>query len=180
MALEHLEFLEEYREDNRIEAKRAQGGLPQSLWETYSAFANTLGGVILLGVAEHKRDGSLYSVPLFDPEELVEEFWSMVRDRSVVSVNLLAATRWWPSSSPGPRPRTGPCTSARTPTPAPTTAGGRGTTAVPAGRWRPCSRTGRPCGRSKPHREAPGHACCACPGASVCRKISVKTNQPES
>ncbi len=89
MALEHLEFLEEYREDNRIEAKRAQGGLPQSLWETYSAFANTLGGVILLGVAEDKRDGSLYSVPLFDPEELVEEFWSMVRDRRVVSVNLL-------------------------------------------------------------------------------------------
>ena len=89
MALEHLEFLEEYREDNRIEAKRAQGGLPQSLWETYSAFANTLGGVILLGVAEDKGDGSLYSVPLFDPEELVEEFWSMVRDRSVVSVNLL-------------------------------------------------------------------------------------------
>ena len=88
MALEHLDFLEDYREDNRIEAKRAQGGLPHSLWETYSAFANTLGGVILLGVAE-REDGALYSVPLFDPEELAEEFWSMVQDRQVVSVNLL-------------------------------------------------------------------------------------------
>lgn len=72
----------------RIEAKRAQGGLPHSLWETYSAFANTLGGVILLGVAEAK-DGSLYSVPLLDPEELVEEFWSIVQDPKLVSANVL-------------------------------------------------------------------------------------------
>ena len=86
--LEELDFLSDYREDNRIEAKRAQGGLPHSLWETYSAFANTLGGVILLGVAE-AEDKSLYSVPLFDPRELVDEFWEMVNDPSVVSVNLL-------------------------------------------------------------------------------------------
>ena len=87
-AMEELDFLEEYQEDNRIEAKRAQGGLPHSLWETYSAFANTLGGVILLGVAE-AEDKSLFSVPLFDPQELVDEFWSMVRDPTVVSANLL-------------------------------------------------------------------------------------------
>ena len=86
--MEHLEFLSEYREDNRIEAKRAQGGLPHSLWETYSAFANTLGGVILLGVAE-AEDKSLFSVPLFDPQELIDEFWSMVRDPAVVSANIL-------------------------------------------------------------------------------------------
>ena len=86
--LEHLDFLNEYREDNRIEAKRAQGGLPHSLWETYSAFANTLGGVILLGVAE-AEDKSLYSVPLFDPQELVDEFWDMVNDPAVVSTNIL-------------------------------------------------------------------------------------------
>lgn len=87
-SLDHLDFLDEYKEDNRVEAKRAQGGLPHSLWETYSAFANTLGGVILLGVAE-AEDKSLYSVPLFDPQELVDEFWDMVNDPTVVSANIL-------------------------------------------------------------------------------------------
>ena len=87
--MDTLEFLSEYREDARIEAKRAQGGLPHSLWETYSAFANTLGGVILLGVAEDETDKSLYSVPLFDPQALAEEFWDMVNDPEVVSANIL-------------------------------------------------------------------------------------------
>ena len=85
-----LLHLEKYQENNRIEAKKALGGLPRSLWETYSAFANTLGGVILLGVEECK-DKSLRAVDLPEPEKLVAEFWEIVQDKNKVSVNLLKA-----------------------------------------------------------------------------------------
>ena len=81
--------LGKYRENNRIEAKKAQGGLPRSIWETYSAFANTVGGIILLGVVENP-DKSFSSVPLADPEALVRDFWNGVNNRSIASVNILS------------------------------------------------------------------------------------------
>jgi len=77
-----------YRENNRIEAKKALGGLPESIWETYSAFANTLGGIILLGVIE-QEDKSFASVWLPDPELLAEDFWRDVNDPAIVSANIL-------------------------------------------------------------------------------------------
>ena len=32
-----------------LEAKRAEKDVPKSIWASYSAFANTIGGLILLG-----------------------------------------------------------------------------------------------------------------------------------
>ncbi len=80
--------LQNYREDSRIEAKQALGGLPESLWETYSAFANTDGGIILLGV-EELEDKSLHAKDLLDPQWLLDDFWAVVSDPARVSVNLL-------------------------------------------------------------------------------------------
>ena len=77
-----------YRENGYVEAKEALGGLPESLWETYSAFANAQGGVILLGVGENP-DHSFRILELLDPEGLLEEFWAIVRNPEYVSVNLL-------------------------------------------------------------------------------------------
>lgn len=85
-----LDHLEKYTENNRIEAKKALGGLPHSIWETYSAFANTLGGVILLGVEEY-RDKTLHTVDLPDPEALVREFLESANDPNKASVNLLTS-----------------------------------------------------------------------------------------
>ena len=85
-----LQKLENYRENNRIEAKKALGGLPQSIWETYSAFANTLGGIILLGVKEDP-DRFLQAVDLPDPDKLIKDFWDTINNSNKVSVNILSS-----------------------------------------------------------------------------------------
>lgn len=88
MTMINLSDLEEYRENNRIEAKRALGGFPHSVWETYSSFANTLGGVILLGVDEHK-DHTLHAVDLPDRDGYIKIFRETLTDKTKVSARIL-------------------------------------------------------------------------------------------
>ena len=75
-------------EGGQLEAKRAKGGVPESVWETYSAFANTDGGLIILG-AEEDQGGNITYVGVPNPEQLVKKFWDGVHNPSKVSANIL-------------------------------------------------------------------------------------------
>ena len=77
-----------------VEAKLArgkdgQGALPKSLWDSYSAFANTRGGVLLLGVKE-EEGRELTPVGVGNPKKLVRDFWNSVQNPSTVNVNVLS------------------------------------------------------------------------------------------
>jgi ATP-dependent DNA helicase RecG len=63
----------ELGEDRDIEFKAAQGGLPKSVWESISAFANTAGGTIVLGVKE--GDGGFEIVGIRKLQPLLKDFW---------------------------------------------------------------------------------------------------------
>ena len=86
---EHLEsWLVNYESDD-LEFKSAVGGFPGSFWDTYSAFANSDGGVIVLGVSEKK--GVFYLDGLTDEQikKYTIDFWNNVNNRSTISCNLL-------------------------------------------------------------------------------------------
>lgn len=83
-----IKNLAKYEENNRIEAKRAKGGLPNSLWETYSAFANTEGGIILLGVDENE-DHKLVATGIEDAHKMMTDLWNILNNKQKVSLNIL-------------------------------------------------------------------------------------------
>lgn len=72
-----------------VEAKLAQGGLPNSIWETYSAFANSYGGTILLGVDENKKTKELSVTGIDNPQKLISDFWNIVNNPNKINVNIL-------------------------------------------------------------------------------------------
>lgn len=74
-------------EDSDWEFKSAKGGLPLSLWETYSTMANTDGGVIVLGVQQNDAECVVSGIP--DPDEFRKAFWDTISNRGKVSANLL-------------------------------------------------------------------------------------------
>ena len=85
------EFLDTLQldENHERECKLAEGGLPESIWETYSAFANTDGGTILLGVREHRDSFTVNGLTDRQIAKYQKNFWSVLNDRNKISKNIL-------------------------------------------------------------------------------------------
>lgn len=84
-----LNSLQDNFENEELEFKGAKGGFPGSFWETYSAFANTNGGVLILGIKE--KHGQLKSDNLLatDIDKLRKDLWSGLANRNTINLNLL-------------------------------------------------------------------------------------------
>lgn len=89
-----LNELKTYKEGNRLEVKKAlgrdgQGELPRSVWETVSAFANTAGGVIVLGVSERKEDGSFVVHGIPRAGKVLDDFWNAALSEDKLSARFM-------------------------------------------------------------------------------------------
>ena len=77
-------------EGTEVEFKSAKGGFPGSLWETYSAFGNTNGGIIVLGIAE--KAGKFFSDGLSheDAVRYKKIFWDAANNRNTVNACIVS------------------------------------------------------------------------------------------
>ena len=76
-------------ESASIEIKKCSENVPRSVWETYSAFANTRGGVILLGITEHKGRPleSRYEITgVSDLDKIETDFFNILNNLSFASM----------------------------------------------------------------------------------------------
>lgn len=87
MKPEEIKKLVAMSENTAVEFKWARGGVPADFWPSYSAFANTDGGTVILGVRE--KDGKREVEGLPDVEKTVADIWNAVNNAEKISANVL-------------------------------------------------------------------------------------------
>jgi len=75
-------------ETSEVEFKSARGGFPGSFWESYSAFANTNGGTIVLGVVEKNNHFFFDGLTEETIVRYKKNFWDCAHNRGKISTSL--------------------------------------------------------------------------------------------
>lgn len=92
MNMKELKYIIYKGEQVDVECKAAEKTVPKSVYESYSGFANTKGGYIILGVKEDKKKidpKERYLIQgIENPRKQLEDFWNTING-SKVNVNLL-------------------------------------------------------------------------------------------
>ena len=76
-------------ESDEIEYKSAEGGFPSDFWKTYSAFANSKGGIVVLGIKERKSQFIIEGLPQDKIDRYKKDFWNTINNPTNTSINLL-------------------------------------------------------------------------------------------
>lgn len=76
-------FCTAWEEGLRLEFKSARGGVPKEMWPTYSAFANTQGGIIMLGVEDDDRISGVENTSKY-----IDEIVNQLNNPQKCSINL--------------------------------------------------------------------------------------------
>ena len=70
-----------------FECKKAENNIPKSVWETYSSFANTIGGIIVLGITENIKfagEANHFEITgITNPQKLRKEFFDTLNSNKV-------------------------------------------------------------------------------------------------
>lgn len=75
------------QESEYLEFKSCRNSLSKDFWPTYSAFANTFGGLVIMGVDDKTHE----LIGVEDPDKVIKELWDLLNDKKKVNANLLSS-----------------------------------------------------------------------------------------